>query len=308
MTAETVQHWRAQAARGEALALRYGAPMLYVALAAAVAIELSRIDWRTVIALAPHKLGFWLIFAAFYSAQPVGDWLIYRAIWGMPARGLAQLYRKTVSNDLLVGYSGEAYLYACARRSGRGSGETLAALKDVSILSAAVGNGLTVMVALVAAPFLGRLAIPFPGWWPIAGLAAVLSAPIVALAARGRLLHLPAEQLRTVAALHAGRAIFANLATLMLWHLALPEVPALTWLVLIATKLLVTRLPLVSNKELVFAGIALVLLGPATPLAALMTLLATLVTVSHVAVGLGLVAAPYLNGLWRVVRPGYAIP
>ena len=47
----------------------------------------------------------------------------------------------------------------------------------------------------------------------------------------------------------------------LMWHVALPQVP-LVWLVLLATlQLLVTRLPFVPNKDLVFASLAIFLIG-----------------------------------------------
>ena len=57
------------------------------------------------------------------------------------------------------------------------------------------------------------------------------------------------------------------------------------WLIFAALKLLVSRLPLVSNKELVFAGMAVILLGRQADVPALMTMMATMMVAMHVAVG-----------------------
>ena len=56
----------------------------------------------------------------------------------------------------------------------------------------------------------------------------------------------------------------------LLWHLALPAVSLSWWLYLATLRMLVSRLPLIPNKDLVFAGVAVFTLGHETDIASLM--------------------------------------
>jgi hypothetical protein len=69
------------------------------------------------------------------------------------------------------------------------------------------------------------------------------------------------------------------------------------WLLLSALRLLLSRLPLLPNKDIVFAGLAVFLIGHDVQIGALMTMMASLILATHLMVGLGLVASD-ING-WR---------
>jgi hypothetical protein len=60
---------------------------------------------------------------------------------------------------------------------------------------------------------------------------------------------------------------------------------------------LLSRLPLLPNKDIVFAGLAVFLIGHDVQIGALMTMMASLILGTHILVGLGLVASD-ING-WR---------
>ena len=64
----------------------------------------------------PASLVFWLAFTGYYLALPSSEWLIFRRLWGLPVAGYVALLRKMVSNEVLLGYSGEAYFYTWARK------------------------------------------------------------------------------------------------------------------------------------------------------------------------------------------------
>jgi hypothetical protein len=77
--------------------------------------------------------------------------------------------------------------------------------------------------------------------------------------------------------------------------MALPEVTLNWWLFLATLRLLISRLPLIPNKDIVFASVAVIALGHETDVAALMTMMASAIVLVHLALGTGLV----LNDLLR---------
>ena len=74
-----------------------------------------------------------------------------------------------------------------------------------------------------------------------------------------KIFSLPGEQLRFILGVHLTRITICTLLSGLVWHCALPAVPLSMWFLLAALQLLVTRLPFVPNKDLVFANAALLI-------------------------------------------------
>ena len=65
------------------------------------------------------------------------------------------------------------------------------------------------------------------------------------------------------------------------WYFALPTVSSAIWLILAAARMLVWRLPLVRNKELVFANFAIMLIGQDDLLSGMIAFTAALTLLVH---------------------------
>jgi len=72
--------------------------------------------------------------------------------------------------------------------------------------------------------------------------------------------------------------------TAVLWSLMLPAVPLSSWLILSTGRLLVTRLPLIPNQEIAFAGALALLGGPVDQTHEMITVIALFITAIHIAV------------------------
>lgn len=229
----------------------------------------------------PADPRFWLCFALFYMALPVGDYLIFRRLWGIPLSGLVALTKKRIANDVIVNYTGEAYFYAWARARARFVTAPFGAIKDVSILSAMAGNAITLLMLAAALPLGRDLLTPEQfrtGLWSTVLLAA-LTAPFLIFSRR--VFSLPRRRLWEVFALHGGRVIASSTFTGLAWHFALPSVPLGMWLFLAAGRLLVSRLPFVPNKELLFFTFATLLIGEHETLIRLLAFFAALTLVTN---------------------------
>ncbi|AZS20741.1 hypothetical protein CSW63_08840 [Caulobacter sp. FWC26] len=82
-------------------------------------------------------------------------------------------------------------------------------------------------------------------------------------------------------------AIWTGL-TVLVWRLAMPEVQPGLWIVLLAIRYLISRIPLISNKDLVFGNLMLLLLGAHSTVATLLAALALVTLVMHLVVTVGL--------------------
>ncbi|WP_425230930.1 hypothetical protein [Sphingomonas sp.] len=236
---------------------------LTVAMVAGLAVQLFRRGLAGLTASVPHNPLFYLCFACFYLALPVGDYLIFRKLWGIPPSGLVALLKKRIANDVLVNYSGEAYFYAWARQRTRLVAAPFGAVKDVSILSAMAGNAITLVLVAAALPFARDLLTPqqyHTALWS-AVLLIGISLPFVIFSRR--VFSLPSRALWDVFGIHCARVVASNVFTVLAWHFAMPHIAIAMWLMLAAAKMLVFRLPLIPNKEVLFPLLANMLIGGA---------------------------------------------
>ncbi len=264
-------------------ALTMGLSLLVLAAAAWQSRELRLGD---ITALIPYSPLFWLVFLARYVSTPVFDWLIFHRLWRVSADAFVALMRKLIYNELLLGYLGEAYFYTWARRRLPMAATPFGAVKDVAIMSAVAGNVMTLALIVLAYPYLALL--PLAQYSdPIAwSLAAIIGISLAAMLLRRRIFTLARSELWMVFGFQCARILMSTLLTALAWHLVLPDVQIGWWLVLSAIRLLVSRLPFVPNKDVVFAGIAVLALGQDVALAALMAMMAALILATHLVVAL----------------------
>ena len=267
------------------------------AVLVAVILQLRTVDFSQVEAMLPRHPLFWLVFTVSYFAAPAADWVIFRRLWRMPLSGFTALLRKLIGNELLVGYVGELYLYTWARRRVDMPSAPFGTIKDVAILSAMTANAVTLVLLVLAYPLLGALHLGIDGKTLLASVTVVLVSSSAVLFFRKKLFGLPRTDLYFVALVHLVRIFLTTGLVAVCWHLALPEVALQWWLLLATMRMLLSRLPLLPNKDIVFAGLAVFLIGHDAEIGALMTMMASLILATHI--GLGLLLATSDTFRWK---------
>ena len=277
--------------------------LLSFGLSAAILAYLMRavanIGWQEVLNVLPANPIFYLLVAMSYMATPVTEYIIFRRWWPLTPRALAVFSKKRVLNEAVFGYSGDAYLFMWAKKA-LGAREVgarplaaisvgpLAAVKDVAITSALAGNVATLLMLGLALSMGGGEAVQaaFTGGAMRSvgfGFAFVISISLAILLFSRKVMSLPLRENFVIFLLHCGRLLIGSALLLLAWIVALPSVDVGTWVVLGALRMVVTRLPFVPNKELLFAAIGVSLTGSAAPeVAALMAAAGALHLVSHV--------------------------
>lgn len=266
-----------------------------LALLATIASQLDKIGMVRLRNDLPAAPAFWCALGAYYLALPASEWLIYRRLWKLPAAGFAALLRKLVSNEVLLGYSGELAFYGWARARSGLSSAPFGAIKDVSVTSALAGNVATLAMVVAAWPYLGALHLPISRNELVGSIAAVLAITAAIGLLRGRIFSLPGRDLRFITAMHLARLATTTLLSILLWHVGVPGIALSSLVVLGALQLLVTRLPLVPNKDLVFAATTILLVGGDSRIGALVALIAALILATHLVVGAALAGADLLE-------------
>jgi len=268
-----------------------------LALLGIVLYELRDLDTHQLRSTFPHDPAFWLTLTVLYLALPIADWIIFRRLWRLPLSGFGVVLGKRISNELLMNYSGEVYFYLWARQRAHLTHAPFGAIKDVNILSALAGNALALVLMAVAYPWFSSLDLGQYSGAIKASTAVVLALSMLPLLFRRRIFTLSHPELIWVFFVHIIRLLAGVGLCALLWHIAMPDVAIGFWFALSLLRLLVGRLPLLPNRELLFAAIAVFLIGNESAMAGLVALTSTSLLALHLIIGGMLGLGAFLNGL-----------
>jgi hypothetical protein len=95
--------------------------------------------------------------------------------------------------------------------------------------------------------------------------------------------------------IHLLRIVATTVLAAALWAVTLPAAPLAWWLVLATLRMLVSRLPLIPNKDIVFAGLVAFTVGQSSQVTALLTMIAALWLITHLLLGAILAAVEILH-------------
>ena len=272
---------RLAASRGGRLAtlvLRWGIPLALLLL---IGRRLTELGWGGIWQARPGNTGFYLLLVAQFFLQPFGDYFVYRSLWREQMPPLAVILRKRLMNTFMLDYSGEAYFFFWAQQHVKLPTPRIAhGIKDSNLLSGGAGLAMVFILAAILMA-VGGLHLPaLPGskyLYVLAGTAPlVLCAGLIA--AHRKMTVLSRRELATVFGIHFTRACLVLSIEFGLWQLsgALPN--WIASLQFVALRLVITRLPVVPNKDLIFVGAGLAAAGAAhaavTPVATVLVILA----------------------------------
>lgn len=247
-----------------------------------LAWELFDHGWAGVELAAPDSPWFYLFFAFAYFSPPLFDFIIFRRLWRLPFDGFGALVRKRIANDVVIGYSGDVFFYAWARARLKMVTAPFGAVKDVTILSGIAGNIVTVGMLAIALPFAFELFPPAQLRMLVWSAAVAVGISGVLLLFSRRVFSLPGAMLRWIFGIHCARLVLGSLAFGIASYFAMPNVSITWWLFLAAGRLVVARLPLLPNKDLLFANFAIMFIGHGEALSDLVAFVATLTLFAHV--------------------------
>lgn len=271
--------------------------IITLAVLVAALMQLAQLDLARVAAVVPSSPAFWLVFALSYFAGPLGDYAIFRRLWQIPVAGFFALLRKLIGNELITGYVGDLYFYTWARQRTGMTSAPFGAVKDVAILSAMAANIVTLILMVLAYPLLGQLKLGIDSTAFFGSVAVMLVISSGVLFFRKKLFSLPARDLWYVTFVQTVRVIATLVLSGLCWHLALPAESVELWVLLSAMRMLLSRLPFLPNKDVVFAALAVFMIGQDAEVGALMAMMASLLLATHLGLGLLLVSGEAAG--WR---------
>jgi hypothetical protein len=299
---------------------KWGSLALSVLILGLLIDAIAQVGWAETVAALPASPLFWLVFLAAYLWQPVNDFLIYRRWWPMGLDGFGVMLKMRVMNEALFSYSGTTYLLVWAtgrlgisfdpaapppKLLGRGGGpgvdprtSPFAAVKDNAITSGMAGV-LSTILFLILALALGADDVIYGTLdggvvrTMILAFGAMILLNLSILAFRSRIMSMPARENLRCFFMHFARVTGTQLLFIASWIIALPAIGVVTWVLLGALRMVITRMP-IPNQQVLFAAIAVSLTGDASvQVAALMAAQGALHLVFH---GLAWLAAGALAG------------
>lgn len=268
MLEERLERWRALADRPAAkVAGKVGRIAFFVGMIAWMALKVRAIGWREVVASLPVNPLFYILFVVGFLILPASEIAVFRTIFARPLPGGFPIYiRKRILNSALVGYSGELYLFVWLRRTIGLPTKTIAiGLKDNAILSALASGVVTLLllVSFAAAGDARRIAAwldPGPALLIAGVLGAIFVAPLL-FRLRTQLIALPMRRMAQVMAIHGARIVASVLLQATQWAVVLPQEPWSVWLVFLTAQMVISRLPVIPNRDLLFLSAALEMSG-----------------------------------------------
>jgi hypothetical protein len=264
--------------RAGLLLLRWGVPLILLVL---LGYRLTQIGWIQMWAARPRSFAFYVVLPLIFFAQPVADLAIYRYLWKVGREvSLGVMLRKRYLDNVVLDYSGEAYFYFWAQhRLALPKSLLLNAIKDSNVLSAGAGVSM-VFLALGAAVVSGAVRLPSilsqHFWATAAGCGVPVLLCLVLVLGGRKVTSLSRGQIAVTYAIHMARAFSGLVLQFLLWQLsgALPD--ALAALQFVVLQLLINRLPIIPNKDLIFVGAGLEMAGwlklSAPPVAAVLVI------------------------------------
>ena len=256
--------------------------------------RLTDIGWGAVLTALPATPLFYLLFALRYSVLPLTEVVIYQRLWSKKLfQHVPVFFRKRVFNMGVLDYSGEAYFLVWARNTLKlNDKEIFGAIRDSNVLSAVSSNLLTIafLVIFVSMGLDETLtASDANGWLYLfaAGFIAIFLTAII-VTFRRQLIGVSVSLAGWLLGVHSGRMLLIMLLMGAQWASALPEVPWTLWLMFLTAHLVLNRLPLLPNKDLMLLGLAVGLTsyvdGPEAALAAVFVASSALTQLAHLAV------------------------
>jgi len=263
LTAKAVAHkFNARWGKPVRRVLHWGVPVLLLII---VIYGLTKLGWGNIYKSRPLALSFYLVLLIPFFVQPIADLFIYRNLLGVGrALPLWIFLRKRCMNSIMLDYSGEVYFFLWARKNLRIKDSALLhAVKDSSVLSASAGL-IVLWVMLLVLLVAGVVKVPVISrgtWWVVFLGSLPLAFAATLFLGHKKLTQTSRKDMLVTFALHFTRAVTVMALEYLGWWLsgALPS--SGDCLKFVALRLLVTRLPLVPNKELVFVGVGVAAAG-----------------------------------------------
>ncbi len=244
--------------------LRFAKYLIQAVIVLILIGQIIQIGWRNILSELPVQPFYYILFLLLYFTLPVTEYFTYSIRW--PIRfwqSQAVFLKKRIYNKVVLGYSGEVQLYFwLSSRMGIDRTEAYEVVRDNNILSTLASTSVAFLL-LVAFTVTGRLRLD--EWVSLdqlffmvpVGLALLAAALLLLRKYRAYLFSMSTRPALLIFSLHCGRMLLLTVVQVAQWYVVMPWVAFDIWFTMIVLQLILSRIPFLPSKDLVFIGTSL---------------------------------------------------
>ena len=243
--------------------IRLGKYLIQVGIVIILVYQIMGIGWREILSELPAVILFYIIFLLIYFALPVTEYLTYSIRWPMKFWQSQEIFlKKRVYNKVVLGYSGEVQLFFWLQnRMAIDKKEAYEVVRDNNILSTLASTAIAVLL-LAGFTVSGRLSIyDWVEYDPAVLIPVVLIALFIGGYIFGRyrshIFTMNRRHALIIFTLHSGRMLLLAGLQIAQWYVVMPWVSVDIWFTMIFMQIILSRIPFLPNKDLVFIGTSL---------------------------------------------------
>lgn len=247
--------------------LKWAQRFINVGVLILLAYQLSTIGWLKVWQSFPTQPLFYLLFVAMFFQLPLFEVLIYRLTWTFNAlKSIPIFLLKRVYNKDVLGYSGEVYFFVWAKKTLHLSGtEIFKIIKDNNIISS-VASTLFSIGLLSTFLFTDQIKIiEFIAnqnqTYFIASVLVVIIVVFLFVKFRHFVISMPLKTAYRIFGIQLVRLFLVQTINLLMYYVVFPEVAFYVWFTYIALEIILSRIPFLPNRDLIFAAMSIALAG-----------------------------------------------
>ena len=247
--------------------LKWGQRLINIGILVWLVYQLTDIGWLKVWQSFPSQILFYLLFMFRFLQLPLFEIGIYRLTWFFDALKSVPIFLlKRVYNKDVLGYSGEVYFFAWAKKTlDKSGGEIFKIIKDNNIISSVAS---TLLSFGLLAIFLFADQIKVMEWianqnqtYYIGGILFLVIIVFLFIKFRHYVISMPLKTAYQIFGIQIFRLSLSHTVNLLMYYIVLPEVPLHVWFTYIAIEIILSRIPFLPNRDLIFAGISISLAG-----------------------------------------------
>lgn len=229
--------------------------------------QLSVIGWIKVWNSFPTQPLFYLLFVLLFFQLPLFEVLIYRLTWAFDAlKSIPIFLLKRVYNKDVLGYSGEVYFFVWAKNTLNISGsEIFKVIKDNNIISSIAS---TLMSIGLLSIFFFTDQIKIIEWiasqnrnYFIGGILLLVIVVFLFVKFRHYVISMRLKTAYQIFGIQMFRLTLVQAINLMMYYVVFPEIPFYVWFTYIALEIILSRIPFLPNRDLIFAAMSIAIAG-----------------------------------------------
>lgn len=225
--------------------------------------EISNVGWANVWQSMPVQPLFYLIFLFLYFQLPFFEIIIYKINWNFDWKKSIPIFLlKNIYNKDVLGYSGEVYFFMWAQKTlNYKKMDIFKIIKDNNIISS-VASTLVAFSLLSIFFFSGQIKIL--EWvfrdtnnylW--GGIIVFFIIVFLVIKFRRFVISMPLMNAYKIFGIHAVRLTFNLFLVVMMYDVVIPDTPMYVWFTFLSVEIILSRIPLLPNRDLIFAGLGI---------------------------------------------------